>query len=111
MRISPAVGGMLTCFPSLFGSLLAAYISQPILSLQSLLVTNTVLFPASFMLHAAGCSWNDIVDADLDRKVARIRSRPVARGAVSRRNAFIFTVTETFVWLGMLWQISAQCVV
>ena len=110
MRAFPPVGTMLTYFPSLFGSLLAACMSRPVIDLKSLFVTNAVLLPAAFMLHAAGCSWNDIVDADLDRQVARTRSRPMARGAISPTNASIFTAAETSIWLAMLWQLSPQCV-
>lgn len=45
-------------------------------------------------MRGAGCVYNDIVDADLDRQVARTRNRPVASGAVSVRSAWI--------WLAML---------
>lgn len=41
-------------------------------------------------MRAAGCVYNDIVDADLDRKVARTASRPVASGAVSKKQAWVF---------------------
>ena len=34
-------------------------------------------------MRGAGCVYNDIVDADLDRQVARTASRPVASGRVS----------------------------
>lgn len=45
-------------------------------------------------MRGAGCVYNDIVDRDLDRSVARTRSRPLASGAVSVRAAW--------VWLGLL---------
>lgn len=34
-------------------------------------------------MRGAGCVWNDIVDRDLDRRVARTASRPLASGAIS----------------------------
>ena len=44
-------------------------------------------------MRAAGCVYNDIVDRDLDAKVARTASRPVASGAVSVRNALTRSTT------------------
>ncbi|MBK8376159.1 4-hydroxybenzoate octaprenyltransferase [Sphingorhabdus sp.] len=45
-------------------------------------------------MRGAGCVYNDIVDRDLDRQVARTASRPLASGAVSTKAAW--------VWLGVL---------
>lgn len=45
-------------------------------------------------MRGAGCVYNDIIDRDLDAKVARTSSRPLASGAVSLRAAWI--------WLCML---------
>lgn len=52
------------------------------------------LLLGAIAMRGAGCVYNDIVDADLDRQVARTASRPVASGAVSRGAAW--------VWLGVL---------
>ena len=32
-------------------------------------------------MRGAGCTFNDIVDTDIDMKVARTRSRPIPSGA------------------------------
>jgi len=48
----------------------------------------------SIAMRGAGCVYNDIVDRDLDRQVARTRSRPLASGAVSLKAAWL--------WLGLL---------
>lgn len=48
----------------------------------------------SVAMRGAGCVYNDVVDRDLDRQVARTRSRPLASGAVSLKAAWI--------WLGAL---------
>jgi len=52
------------------------------------------LLLGSIAMRGAGCVYNDIVDRDLDRQVARTRSRPLASGAVSLKAAWI--------WLGIL---------
>ncbi len=42
------------------------------------------------LMRAAGCAFNDLVDRDIDRRVARTAARPVASGAISRRGAAVF---------------------
>lgn len=46
------------------------------------------LLLGAIAMRGAGCVYNDIVDADLDRRVARTASRPVASGRVSRKLAW-----------------------
>ena len=46
------------------------------------------LLLGSIAMRGAGCVYNDIVDADLDRKVARTAARPVASGRVSKKLAW-----------------------
>ena len=41
-------------------------------------------------MRGAGCTYNDIVDRDIDAAVARTRSRPIPSGQVSVRQAKIF---------------------
>ncbi len=44
----------------------------------------------SIAMRGAGCVYNDIVDADLDARVARTALRPVASGAVSKKAAWVW---------------------
>ena len=44
------------------------------------------------LMRAAGCAFNDIVDRDIDQRVTRTAGRPVASGAISRRQAWMFVV-------------------
>lgn len=44
------------------------------------------------LMRAAGCAFNDIVDRDIDAKVARTAARPVASGAISVKQAWAFLV-------------------
>jgi 4-hydroxybenzoate polyprenyltransferase len=44
------------------------------------------------LMRAAGCAFNDIVDRDLDAKVARTAARPVASGQISVRQAWAFLI-------------------
>jgi len=53
-------------------------------------------------MRGAGCVYNDIVDRDLDRSVARTRDRPVASGAVSVRAAWVWLVVLALCALPVL---------
>ena len=59
----------------------------------------------SIAMRGAGCVYNDIVDRDLDRQVARTRSRPLASGAVSLKAAWIWLVALCLIGLVVLLQL------
>ena len=59
----------------------------------------------AIVMRGAGCVYNDIVDRDLDAKVARTASRPVASGAVSVRGALLWTLLLSLVGLIVLLQL------
>ena len=42
-----------------------------------------LFFVGAFAMRGAGCTWNDIVDRDLDARVERTRSRPIPSGQVT----------------------------
>src|ERR1700749_4596728 len=46
-----------------------------------------LMFVGAVLMRGAGCTFNDIVDRDIDDKVARTRSRPIPSGQVTTRNA------------------------
>ncbi len=53
-------------------------------------------------MRAAGCAFNDIVDRDIDAKVARTARRPVASGRISVRAAWAFVVACSLAGLSIL---------
>jgi 4-hydroxybenzoate polyprenyltransferase len=59
-------------------------------------------------MRGAGCVYNDIVDADLDRQVARTAQRPVASGRVSPRLAWGWLLALAAVGLVVLLQLRWQ---
>ena len=61
-------------------------------------------------MRAAGCAYNDIVDRDIDRQVARTAGRPVASGAISVRGAFGFIGACCAVGLGVLLSLSPAAI-
>jgi 4-hydroxybenzoate polyprenyltransferase len=57
-------------------------------------------------MRGAGCTWNDIVDRDIDARVERTRSRPLPSGQVSLRQAIGFLILQALVGLAVLLQFN-----
>lgn len=91
-RLSPPAGFIIIVFPHLTGVLYAAFVkrSSSLEALQKFLI----LLGGCFFCNNASHAWNDLIDADIDRQVQRTQLRPVARGSISSRAAFIFSVTQ-----------------
>ena len=53
-------------------------------------------------MRGAGCVYNDIVDRDLDARVARTRARPLPSGQVTLRQAWAFLIALCLVGLAVL---------
>lgn len=53
-------------------------------------------------MRGAGCTYNDIVDRDIDARVARTRSRPIPSGAVTLTGALAFLAVQGLIGLGVL---------
>jgi 4-hydroxybenzoate polyprenyltransferase len=66
------------------------------------------LLLGSIAMRGAGCVYNDIVDADLDRQVARTAVRPVASGRVSPTAAWAWLLALCAVGLVVLLQLRWQ---
>ncbi|MCT8267058.1 4-hydroxybenzoate octaprenyltransferase [Afifella sp. JA880] len=58
-------------------------------------------------MRGAGCTYNDLVDQDIDAKVARTRARPIPSGAVSLKRALLFLFLQCLVGLLVLIQFNA----
>ena len=66
------------------------------------------LLLGAIAMRGAGCVYNDIVDRDLDRQVARTRSRPLASGAVSLGAAWGWLAALSLVGLVVLLQLNVH---
>lgn len=110
MRLSRPIGIVIIYFPYLFGTLFAAVVSPHHPTPRSLLETNIVLFAATIFLRGAAVSFNDLADRDIDGSVARTRHRPLARKAISPRNACFVVAIQATIWLAILSQLSERCV-
>ncbi len=65
-----------------------------------------LFFVGAFVMRGAGCTWNDILDRDLDAKVARTRSRPIPSGQVTTKAAVVFLVAQALIGLIVLLQFN-----
>jgi 4-hydroxybenzoate polyprenyltransferase len=70
-----------------------------------------LFFIGAFAMRGAGCTWNDILDRDLDAKVARTRSRPIPSGQVTVRAAAVFLGVQALIGLAVLLQFNRFTVV
>ena len=95
-RLDRPIGSWLLYWPCAWGMCLAGGLPGRWL----LLLT---LGAGAVAMRGAGCVYNDIVDRDLDRAVARTRARPVASGEVSvgaaRRWMIVLALVGFCVWL------------
>jgi 4-hydroxybenzoate polyprenyltransferase len=57
-------------------------------------------------MRGAGCTYNDLVDQEIDDKVARTRSRPLPSGRVTRRQAKVFLVLQALAGFVVLIQFN-----
>ena len=65
-----------------------------------------LFFIGAFAMRGAGCTWNDLVDRDLDGRVERTRSRPIPSGQVSVKQAYAFMLLQMLVGLAVLLQFN-----
>ncbi|WP_426236936.1 4-hydroxybenzoate octaprenyltransferase [Pararhizobium sp. DWP1-1-3] len=65
-----------------------------------------LFFIGAVAMRGAGCTYNDIVDHDIDMEVARTRSRPLPSGRVTRLQAKIFMVLQALAGLIVLLQFN-----
>lgn len=99
-RLDRPIGWWLLFWPCAWGLLLAGGAGQWGLLAWMLL--------GSIAMRGAGCVYNDIVDADIDRQVARTALRPVASGRVSKRAAWAWLILLCLVGLVVLLQLRWQ---
>src|SRR5690242_10574468 len=91
---------LLPCWWSAGLAAIAAHAALPNLAHVAL------FFVGAFVMRGAGCTWNDIVDRDLDARVERTRSRPIPSGQVSVRAAAVFLVAQALLGLAVLLQFN-----
>jgi 4-hydroxybenzoate polyprenyltransferase len=83
------IGTWLLLLPCWAGLALAPGLPSPVLLLAFAV--------GAVAMRGAGCTVNDMADRDFDRRVERTRARPLASGALSMRQAALFTLAQAAV--------------
>jgi 4-hydroxybenzoate polyprenyltransferase len=65
-----------------------------------------LLLVGAIAMRGAGCTWNDLVDRNIDARVERTRSRPIPSGQVSIASAYAFLGLQALIGLLMLLQFN-----
>ena len=69
-----------------------------------------LFFIGAFAMRGAGCTWNDLVDRNLDGLVERTRSRPIPSGQVTVAQATAFMLLQALIGLLVLIQFNRYTV-
>ena len=97
-RLDRPIGWWLLLLPCWWSSLLASgSLEQGPRPLHLLL-----FFIGAIAMRGAGSTYNDIIDRDIDARVARTRGRPIPSGRVTPRQAAVFLAGQCAVGLAVL---------
>jgi 4-hydroxybenzoate polyprenyltransferase len=101
-RLDRPIGSWLLLLPCWWSAALAAVAAGAPVNVWHVLL----FFIGAFAMRGAGCTWNDIVDRDLDSRVERTRSRPIPSGQVTVGAAAAFLVLQALIGLAVLLQFN-----
>jgi len=101
-RLDRPIGSWLLLMPCWWSVGLAGMHNDRFPSLWHILL----FFIGAFAMRGAGCTWNDLVDRDLDGRVERTRSRPIPSGQVTVAQATMFMVAQALVGFLVLIQFN-----
>jgi 4-hydroxybenzoate polyprenyltransferase len=100
-RVDRPIGVWLLVIPCWWGAALAVT-SITGAALYSAALLAPLFLIGAFFMRGAGCTWNDILDRDIDAKVARTAGRPLASGALSVKQAAIFLALQLLIAASVL---------
>ncbi|KAF9559710.1 4-hydroxybenzoate polyprenyl transferase [Agrocybe pediades] len=103
-RVKTFAGSMLMFWPYAWALTMAA--KNTTMPLHTYAKYMLLGFIGASVHHSGGCVWNDIIDKDLDKKVARTKHRPIADGRISVRGALLFTAVHIAFLLRLIWNLD-----
>ena len=102
-RLDKPIGILLLFWPCVWGLTLGYFFNDDtILYLKYIIL----FFLGSVLMRSAGCIFNDIVDRNLDQKVARTKERPIASGKISVVGSLIYIILLCSIALLILLQFN-----
>ena len=105
-RLDRPIGSWLLLIPCWWSLGLAGMRAEQFPSLWHIVL----FFIGAFAMRGAGCTWNDLVDRNLDGLVERTRSRPIPSGQVTVTQALVFMAAQALIGLAVLLQFNAYTV-
>jgi 4-hydroxybenzoate polyprenyltransferase len=105
-RLDRPIGSWLLLLPCWWSLGLAGIRADHLPSLWHIVL----FFVGAFVMRGAGCTWNDLVDRDLDARVERTRSRPIPSGQVTVAHATLFMLGQALIGLLVLLQFNRYTV-
>jgi 4-hydroxybenzoate polyprenyltransferase len=103
-RADRPIGTWLLFWPCAFAALL---VTTQAPSIWATLWHLVLFLIGSAVMRGAGCTYNDIVDRDIDAKVARTAGRPIPSGQVGLAAAVAFLIAQLLIGLIVLLQFNA----
>jgi 4-hydroxybenzoate polyprenyltransferase len=103
-RLDRPIGTLLLYLPCLWGLALGWQATR--LSVAEMLWLAALFGIGALVMRGAGCTVNDMFDRDLDRRVARTATRPIASGVITPRQALLFLGAQLAVGLAILLQLN-----
>jgi 4-hydroxybenzoate polyprenyltransferase len=110
MRLDRPIGTWLLFWPCVFGLFLGAAADERRFVEWHDLIYVLLFGIGALVMRGAGCTFNDIIDRDIDAAVARTRGRPIPSGAVTTKQAAILLVALCLVGLAILLQFNGFAV-
>lgn len=109
IRLNKPAGAVYLYIPCIYSTTLAILMLETTPTPFQLVKSNLLLMLGSFIFRSAACSWNDILDQEIDRKVSRTRLRPLPRGAISTQSALLYTFVQVSIGLALMSRLPNQC--
>ncbi len=98
-RLDRPIGYWLLALPGWIGLAFAGLVGGLV---QSDLKWAALILIGAIAMRGAGCTYNDIVDQDIDAKVERTALRPLPSGRISNKQAWIWLFAQCFIGLIVL---------
>lgn len=106
-RLDRPVGYWLLALPGWVGLVVPAWLCRPDWQVWSPLYWGLLILIGAIAMRGAGCTYNDIIDRDLDAQVERTASRPLPSARVSVTQAWLWLCAQLAVgfcvWLTLPW--------
>ena len=109
MRLDRPIGWWLLLWPCWWSVALAA-LADPLQPMPN--ITHLALFMlGAIVMRGAGCTYNDIIDRDIDAQVTRTQNRPLPSGRITPLRAAIFMLSQALIGLAVLLNFNTYTII